>query len=61
MIHAVGDAPAPPLLGGIAGRYGWNTTFFVVAGAMALAGLLWCRRLALELLTLHGVLAPVQR
>lgn len=41
MIHAVGDAPAPPLLGGIAGRYGWNTTFYVVAAAMALAGLLW--------------------
>jgi MFS family permease len=41
MIHAVGDAPAPPLLGGIAGRFGWNTTFYVVAAAMALAGLLW--------------------
>ncbi len=41
MIHAVGDAPAPPLLGGIAGKYGWNTTFFVVAAAMALAGVFW--------------------
>jgi MFS family permease len=41
MIHALGDAPAPPLLGAIAGKFGWNTTFFVVAAAMALAGLLW--------------------
>lgn len=41
LIHALGDAPAPPLLGGIAGKYGWNTTFFVVAAAMAVAGVLW--------------------
>jgi MFS family permease len=41
MIHAIGDAPAPPLLGAIAGKFGWNMTFFVVAAAMALAGVLW--------------------
>ena len=41
MIHAIGDAPAPPILGHIADRYGWNTAFGVVAGFMVLAGVLW--------------------
>lgn len=41
LIHALGDAPAPPLLGWIAGKFGWNTTFFVVTAAMTLAGVLW--------------------
>jgi MFS family permease len=41
LIHALGDAPAPPLLGWIAGKFGWNTTFFVVTAAMVLAGILW--------------------
>lgn len=41
VIHAIGDAPAPPLLGAIGGKYGWNATFFVVTAAMAVAGLLW--------------------
>src|SRR5207249_8038468 len=30
LIHAMGDAPSPPMLGGIAGRLGWNTAFGVV-------------------------------
>ena len=41
VIHAVGDAPAPPMLGNIAGRYGWNAAFGVVAAAMAVGGVLW--------------------
>jgi predicted MFS family arabinose efflux permease len=41
VIHALGDAPSPPILGYISGRYGWNTAFGVVAGCMVLAGVLW--------------------
>jgi MFS family permease len=41
LIHAVGDAPAPPLLGGIAGKFGWNAAFYTVVGAMVVAGVLW--------------------
>jgi MFS family permease len=41
VIHLLGDAMAGPLLGAIAGRWGWNASFFVVAAAMALAGVLW--------------------
>ncbi len=40
-IHLLGDVPAPPFLGGIAGKYGWNAAFWLVAAVMALAGLLW--------------------
>jgi MFS family permease len=41
VIHALGDAPSPPLLGGIAGKYGWEAAFALVAVMMAVAGLLW--------------------
>jgi MFS family permease len=41
VIHALGDATAPPLLGGIAGRFGWNAAFGLVCAMMALAGVLW--------------------
>jgi MFS family permease len=41
VIHALGDAPAPPILGHIADHYGWNTAFGVVAACMVLAGVLW--------------------
>ena len=41
MIHAIGDAPAPPVLGYIADHHGWNAAFIVVAGCMVLAGVLW--------------------
>jgi MFS family permease len=41
VIHAIGDAPSPPLLGAIAGRYGWNPAFMVVTAFMAVAGVLW--------------------
>ncbi len=41
VIHAIGDAPSPPVLGGIAGRYGWNWAFGVVVFAMAVGGVIW--------------------
>ena len=41
IIHALGDAPSPPILGWVAEHFSWNTSFGVVAGAMALAGVLW--------------------
>lgn len=41
VIHALGDAVSPALLGGIAGSTSWNVAFFVVAGVMAVAGVLW--------------------
>jgi MFS family permease len=41
VIHAVGDAPSPPILGAVAERYGWNAAFGVVAAVMAVAGVLW--------------------
>jgi MFS transporter, Spinster family, sphingosine-1-phosphate transporter len=41
IIHALGDAISPPLLGAIAGSYGWTASFGVVTAMMALAGVLW--------------------
>jgi MFS family permease len=41
ILHLLGDAAAPPLLGGIAGHFGWNIAFIVVAASCALAGVLW--------------------
>jgi sugar phosphate permease len=41
VIHALGDAPSPPLLGGIAGRRGWNVAFGVVIAVMLLAAGFW--------------------
>jgi MFS transporter, Spinster family, sphingosine-1-phosphate transporter len=40
VIHILGDAFSPPLLGKI-GHYSWNAAFIVVAAVMALAGVLW--------------------
>ncbi|HSU65994.1 MAG TPA: MFS transporter [Tepidisphaeraceae bacterium] len=40
VIHLLGDAASPPILGKI-GHYSWNVAFIVVAAAMALAGVLW--------------------
>ncbi len=41
VIHALGDALSPPLLGWVAGRYSWNTAFGVVIVATAIGGVLW--------------------
>jgi MFS family permease len=40
VIHLLGDAASPPILGKI-GHYSWNAAFMVVAGVMALAGVSW--------------------
>lgn len=40
IIHALGDAISPPLLGAIAGK-SWDQALYVVCGVMALASLLW--------------------
>jgi MFS transporter, Spinster family, sphingosine-1-phosphate transporter len=40
VIHLLGDAASPPILGKI-GHYSWPAAFLVVAGTMALAGVLW--------------------
>jgi MFS family permease len=41
LIHALGDAISPPLLGGIVGKYSWNAALYVVCATMALAALFW--------------------
>ncbi|MBC8106023.1 MAG: MFS transporter [Anaerolineae bacterium] len=41
VIHTLGDAISPSLLGATAGTFSWNVAFFVVAAVMALAGALW--------------------
>jgi MFS transporter, Spinster family, sphingosine-1-phosphate transporter len=41
LIHALGDAPSPPILGGIAGRFGWNSAFGLITLATALGGVFW--------------------
>lgn len=42
LIHALGDAASPPLLGMIVGKENhWNAAFVVVTMVMAVAGLLW--------------------
>ncbi|MDP9172532.1 MAG: MFS transporter [Planctomycetota bacterium] len=41
VIHALGDAPSPPLLGSIADHFGWNAAFCVVTALLAIGGVLW--------------------
>jgi cyanate permease len=43
VIHALGDVPAPPLMGWITDRSGgnWNTSFILVSLVMLLAGAIW--------------------
>jgi MFS family permease len=41
LIHALGDALSPPLLGYIGGRFGWNAAFGLVVAVTALGGMLW--------------------
>jgi MFS family permease len=40
LIHALGDATSPPILGRI-GTYSWNAVFYVVIVVMAIAGIFW--------------------
>ena len=41
IIHALGDAVSPPLLGAVVGKYSWNAALYLVCGVMILAALLW--------------------
>jgi len=41
IIHALGDATSPPLIGMIAGHTNMNVGFFVVSAMMLISGLLW--------------------
>jgi MFS family permease len=41
VIHGLGDAISPPLLGAIIGRYSWDAALYVVAAIMIVAALLW--------------------
>jgi MFS family permease len=41
VMHALGDAIAPPLLGLVAGRTNMNTAFLAISAVMLISGLLW--------------------
>ena len=41
MIHALGDAISPPLIGWIAGQTNMNTAFLTVSAMMVVASTLW--------------------
>ena len=41
VIHALGDAISPPLIGAIAGHSNMNVAFLVVSGMILISGLLW--------------------
>ncbi|MBA2241339.1 MAG: MFS transporter [Chthoniobacterales bacterium] len=61
IIHALGDAISPPLLGLIAGRWNMNVAFFVLSGAMLVSGIVWLlgmKYLALETATVQAQPPP---
>jgi len=41
IIHALGDAVSPPMLGAIVGRFSWNAALYVCCGVMVLAAVFW--------------------
>ncbi len=41
IIHLLGDALSPPLLGAVAGHYDMNVAFLVVSAAMLVSGVFW--------------------
>ena len=41
IIHALGDALSPPLLGAVAGHFDMNVAFLVVSAAMLVSGIIW--------------------
>ena len=43
IIHALGDAISPPLIGAIAGHSNMNVAFMVVSATVLLSGLIWLR------------------
>jgi predicted MFS family arabinose efflux permease len=64
VIHTLGDAISPSLLGATAGTFSWNAAFFLVAAVMALAGALWlwgARYLQADTLAAEADLATTDR
>ncbi|MBA3386452.1 MAG: MFS transporter [Chthoniobacterales bacterium] len=57
IIHALGDAISPPLLGLIGGRWNLNVAFFALSGAMLISGIVWL--LGMKYLAVES--APAQR
>ena len=41
IIHALGDAISPPLLGAVAGHYDMNVAFLIISAAMLVSGIIW--------------------
>ena len=41
IIHALGDAISPPLLGAVAGHYDMNVAFLIISVAMLASGIIW--------------------
>jgi MFS family permease len=41
IIHALGDAISPPLLGVVAGHFDMNVAFLVISAAMLVSGVIW--------------------
>jgi MFS family permease len=41
IIHALGDALSPPLLGAVAGHWDMNVAFLIVSAAMLVSGIIW--------------------
>jgi MFS transporter, Spinster family, sphingosine-1-phosphate transporter len=41
VLHGLGDATSPPLLGNIIGHFGWNGAFLTVTAVTAAGGLVW--------------------
>lgn len=41
IIHALGDAISPPLLGAVAGHYDMNMAFLIISAAMLVSGIIW--------------------
>ena len=41
IIHLLGDALSPPLLGAVAGHFDMNVAFLVVSAAMLISGIIW--------------------
>ena len=41
IIHALGDATAPPLIGAVADKTNMNVAFLVVSAMMLVAGIFW--------------------
>ncbi|HSI37208.1 MAG TPA: MFS transporter [Tepidisphaeraceae bacterium] len=41
VIHALGDAISPPILGQLVGKYSWNAALYLVVAVMVVASALW--------------------